>query len=432
MESTLPSGLIVRDLRHRAFPRDVDPNSNDAVGSVGPNVDAGYGDTHVMWDECGIAPPMVQAWQGWPVEWATPTWGSAVGMTEIMRRASTVFAAISKQAQIISTMPPYRTKNDETISDLAWMRNPQPAVYTGWIEAMEQIVFSYLAEGEVFLYATSRFESSGRISSWVVLNPSLVDVELNGMVRSYRVNKQAVSSDDILHIRYSSWPGDARGHGPLEAGARSMFGAEALEKYAANLAIRGGIPWGTLETPRRLTADQARSMQSQYVAARASAMGAPAILSGGLQLKPLTINPKDMALLELRQFDESRLAVLLGVPPFLLALPSGADSLTYSTTESMYDFHWRSSLRPMAAKLMEAITNWTLPFSPEERLELNRDEYTRPSFSDRVTAWATLHGIVDDDGKRAIDVAGIQRAERLKSAPGSGVPADQVLAEVPG
>ena len=33
----------------RTFPRDNTPNPNDPIGSVGPTVPAGFGDTHVMY-----------------------------------------------------------------------------------------------------------------------------------------------------------------------------------------------------------------------------------------------------------------------------------------------------------------------------------------------------------------------------------------------
>ena len=48
------------------------------------------------------------------------------------------------------------------------------------------------------------------------------------------------------------------------------------------------------------------------------------MLSGGLQWKAVQVNPKDMALLELSQYNEARIAVLLGVPPYLVGLPAGA------------------------------------------------------------------------------------------------------------
>jgi HK97 family phage portal protein len=411
VEYTTPSGLVVRDHRSRAFPRDVDPNGNEAIGTVGPDVPAGHGDTHVMYAADGVPPPMVQAWAGWPVEWATPTWGSMVGLGEITRRVSTLFAAIDKQAWQIATMPPYRTRDGKVVRKLAWMRNPQPQAYTGWIEAARQIMFSFLGAGEVLLWATQRFQDSGRVASWVMLNPGWVLVDLDGHIRRYSLGGADITAD-VLHIRYTSWPGDARGHGPLEAAMNTLFGAAALERYAAQLASRGGVPWGVLSAgAKNLAANQAWEIQQQYVQSRMSAMGAPAVLSGGLTLTPMNVSPKDMALLELRQFDEARIAVLLGVPPFLLGLPSGGDSLTYSTTESLYDFHWRSALRPFAAMLTEAIGNWALS-NPDESLELNRDEYVRPGFAERVAAYVALHGI-EEGGERGISLKEIRAAERL-------------------
>jgi hypothetical protein len=199
-----------------------------------------------------------------------------------------------------------------------------------------------------------------------------------------------------------------------------MFGVQALEQYQANLAMRGGIPWGVLSAPGNLTTDQASDMRERFVAARMSAMGAPAVLSGGVQLQPLAFNPRDKALLELRQFDESRIATLLGVPPTLLGLPIGDRSLTYRNADSIYDFHWRAYLRPKAAEIMEAISQWALPRT--QSVELNRDEYVRPDFAARANAYATLYGLVDELGRRAITIDEIRAAERLNTTrPGSSL-----------
>jgi HK97 family phage portal protein len=402
--------------RLRALPRDV-PSTVDA--------DESDGDTYVMYDGGAPAPPLVERWDGWPVEWSTPTWGTMVGLSEMTRRVSTVFAAVDKQARILSTMPPYRTKGNVVQPRLAWMRNPQPGVYTGWIEFFRQVVYSYLGSGEVFLWATDRFRESARISSFVMLNPSWVRVEADGELRRFWLNNVDITRD-VLHVRYASWPGDPRGHGPLEAAVRSMYGAAALEQYQADLAGRGGIPWGVITAPGRLTANQAHDMRSQYVASRLGARGAPAVFSGGATLEPFNISPRDMALLELRQFDEARIAVLLGVPPHLLGLPSGGDSLTYSTVEGIYDYHWRSSLRPFAAELMEAIGAWIFA-DPDEWLEVNRDEYVRPPIDKMAAVYATLHGIVETDElgveRRVLSVDQIQAALRLQatSAPATSL-----------
>ena len=120
----------------------------------------------------------------------------------------------------------------------------------------------------------------------------------------------------------------------------------------------------------------------------------------------MTMSPKDMAMLEIAQFTEARIAVLLGVPPYLMALPSGGDSMTYSNVSSLFDFHDRSSLRPKAAAVMAALSDWALP--GPQKAELNRDEYSRPAFNERAVAWVQLVGA----GIMSVDE--VRAAERLE------------------
>ena len=180
------------------------------------------------------------------------------------------------------------------------------------------------------------------------LRSDWVQVEFRDGVKRYTLGGADIT-DDILHIPYSSFPGDAHGHGPLEGAASALIGAAALEKYAAELAACGGIPWAVLQFPDELSSKQVDDIHTRWITARMRSNGAPAVLSGGFELKPLTLSPKDMALLELRQFNESRIAIALGVPPFLMGLPSGGDSLTYSTTEEPVQLplaHWFAAPRP--------------------------------------------------------------------------------------
>jgi len=440
MRYETPSGIIIDDRRHyraddpRSWPPNpnVDPPPPDGPG-VGPNMSEGFGNDHVMYPAVvepayttTLQAPPVQAWSGWPVEWNTPTWGGAMGLPDIISRVSTVFGAIDLNASIVSTMPPYRMVGRTVVEPLPWMSNPQPEVYTGWIEAMKQVVTSYYG-GEAFLWATARYPD-GTVRNWVMLDPAWVKVETMGQVRVYSMNDVDISAD-ILHLRYASWPGYAHGFGPLTALANNLFGVAAMEKYQANLAVRGGIPWGVLTAPGNLTRDQAGALRSNFVSARMSAMGAPATLSGGVTLTPFNLSPRDMALLELRQFDEARISVLLGVPPLLMGLPSG-DSMTYKNAEGIYDFHWRAFLRPKVAAIMEAISHWAL--ASNQSVELNRDDYVKPDFNDRVTGYAALFAIFDPaTGERAISVNEIRQIERLAALEGTA-PAPSALAVVEG
>lgn len=427
------TGLVVTDRRHtrsaddpRSWPDNANVQPPPPVG-VGPTTSEGFGNTHVMYDAQRPPLPQVQAWSGWPVEWSTPNWASSIGgLGGIINRVSIVFGAIDLNASILSTMPPYRLARNPVpspllpglgpgggsstvIDPLPWMNNPQPEVYTGWGEALKQVVTSYFNR-EAFLWCTQRYADGG-VRQWVMLNPAWVDIEMEGQIRRYEVGGLDIT-DDVLHIRYSSWPGVPHGVGPLEALGLTLFGVEAMERYQSNLAVRGGIPWGALTAPGNLSQAQALEMRDNFVAARLSAMGAPAVLSGGVTLAPFTLSPKDMALLELRQFDEARISTLLSVPSMLMGLPTGDKSMVYRNAEGVYDFHWRAYLRPKASAIMEAISNWALPST--QSIELNRDEYVRPPLNERAVIYNTLFNIVDPvTGQRAMTVEEIRTAERL-------------------
>jgi phage portal protein BeeE len=112
--------------------------------------------------------------------------------------------------------------------------------------------------------------------------------------------------------------------------------------------------------------------------------GYPAVLSGGLKWTPTQLDPEKMTLMDMQKFNESRIAVALGVPPFLVGLPSGGDSMTYSNVSQTFDFHWRMGLRPKAQFVMSALSGWLLP--RQTRVELNRDEYVQPGPSSAQNA----------------------------------------------
>ena len=147
---------------------------------------------------------------------------------------------------------------------------------------------------------------------------------------------------------------------------------------------------------------------------RAQNPGYPAVLSGGLKWTPTALNPKDMALLELAQFTNSQIAVLLGVPPPLVGLPTAGESLTYNTVLMALDQHWRTGRRPMATTVMNGLSEWLLPRGTT--VELNSDKYVQPGPLERAQTYEILSRIVDADGNPVLTVEQIQAAERFRAA----------------
>lgn len=425
-ESTRPSGLIVSTRQlgppdPQALPprSSFTPNENDPVGTVGPAPtadNAGAGAQHVMYPSSD--PPLeAQAWAGWPVAWDTPNTNS-LGMMGPASDLDVVWAAIDLNSRVAADMPVGVSRADTPQPSPSWIPNPQPELYTSWSEFFRQAWWSYQAIGEAFIVATSRF-ADGFPRTFMCLNPMFVTVDLDPAtgLRQYWIGGEPATAD-MLHIRYVSTPGDAHGHGPLEVAGARITAARVFMAYASDLARNGGVPWAVLKHKYRLSPKQAQTMKAQWIASARNRFGAPAILDSDADLQVLQVPPKDMALSELSQHTDARLATLLGVPAFLLSLPSGADSMTYTNVSQLFDQHWRITLRPMARFITRALSGWVLPAGNE--LEIDPESYIRADATARANYYTLMinAGIMTTDEARA--------AERLPPrAAGAGVPAKE-------
>lgn len=407
----------LRDVLTRSIRPPEQPNSNDPVeaapGTVGPpSATGGDPDGVVVTsdeDGTGWRPPpriMPSAWSGWPADWSTPSFGEATGVEPLVGVA---WACVDLNSNVLSTMPPYLVGAAPSLN-ADWLRNPDPDIYTSWEEFAKQLFWEF-QQGEAFVLSTARY-STGQPARFHIPAPWAVEVVRDDAgMRRYLIGKNDVTAD-ICHIRYQSTLIDLHGHGPLQAAGANLTAAAALAAYATSLVAGGGIPPSILKHEDELNATQSAELKAQWMQARMSSLGEPAVLSGGVTWEPVAVDPAKLALHELSQFNESRIAVLLGVPPFLVGLPSGGDSLTYSTVQSIFDYHWRAHLRPRAQIVMSALSEFLLPRGTT--VELNRDEYVRPGLYERAQSYQILAGIIDPaTGQPAITVDEIRNAERL-------------------
>jgi HK97 family phage portal protein len=340
---------------------------------------------------------MPSPWNGWPAEWSTPSFNMHSQFNTLIDVA---WMCLDKNASVLATMPVYRLRAGQMIDPTSWMGNPDRTIYTSWHEFAKQLFWDYQL-GEAFVL-TMAMGADGFPLSFRVVPPWLVNVEIRGGRRVYNIGALDVTGE-ILHVRYKSTTDGARGVGPLESAGARMVTAGLLTKYVRDTASTGGIPQYTLNTDMDLSRDDAEDLQNQWLERRRSDLAAPPVLDNGIKLEThQSMSPRDMTMFELSQFTEARIAELLGVPGPLVGLPTG-DSLTYSNITSLFDFHDRASLRPKAMDVMAALSWWALPRG--QSVELNRDEYTRPSFDERAEAWVKLVqvGIVTVDEVRAAE-----------------------------
>jgi HK97 family phage portal protein len=387
---------------------------NATVGdpdSVGPGYRAGDPDGVELEPATGsvqnrMAAIVPSPWDGWPATWASPQWGQ--GGSKLDELVDVAWAALDLNASVLSAMPVYRTQGGRVLPPAAWMANPDPDIYTDWSEFAKQLFWDFQL-GEAFVLPMS-YGSDNKPYTFRVIPPPLVNVEMGAGRRVYSIGSLDVTGE-ILHIRYKSTTDAAHGQGPLESGRTRLVAASVLARYASDFAASGAVPKYTLDTDQPLTQEQAQDLLDRWWESRMGNFGEPfkpAILSSGLKANPLQLSPQQMGLTDLTQYNEARISVLLGVPPFLLGLSTG-ESMTYSNVSQIFDFHDRRYLKTAATRVMSALSGWALPRG--ESVELNRDEYSRPSLKERAEAYKILSEIPD-----VLSGAEIRVMERLVDA----------------
>ncbi len=399
-------------------PDDIVPNPNDPASvppaTVGPPA-VTPGDPHGVTLEGNDAgswapPPRItpMPWSGWPAEWALPNWGGQ----QFQVLTDTAWTCLDKNANALAAMPPYLVGAAASLG-ADWLNNPDPDVYVSWEEFIKQVFWDYQL-GEAFILATSYY-ATGWPARFHVVPPWQITVQMMDGLRRYSIGGIDVTAN-VLHIRYQSVTNLAHGIGPLEAGSARLIAANVLTQYASTVAST--FPPSVLMYGGELAEGQAELLKAQWVSARMSGVGLPAVLEAGITWQPTATSPKDMALVELSQFNEARIAVMLGVPPFMLGLPAG-DSMTYKNATSLFDYYWRDGLKPKAQTVMSALSGWALPRNT--RVELNRDAYVQADLLERAQTYQILHSIVDPaTGQQAMTVQEIRDAERL----GNSTPPD--------
>lgn len=266
----------------------------------------------------------------------------------------------------------------------AWLANPDPAHLNGLTDAIWQIAWCLYRHGEAFIWCTSRYWDTYP-SSWTVLDPVTMDLQLIGGELYFSSNGVPLDNRDVLWIRRNPRPG-RRGTGVLQSYWAAMRSAWASERHAAQVLDGSGVPAAVIKHAQRLTSDKAKELQAQWVEAVRSRMGAPAVLADGLDFSILSWSPRDLMLLELREYDSKQIASAYGVPAFLLNL-SQSGGLNYNNPTNLFRLWWQAELMPMARRIEVGLSTW-LPSG--QSISFDASTLLRADFSSFVAGWLSM------------------------------------------
>lgn len=291
------------------------------------------------------------------------------------------------------------------------LRAPNP--FETYHEFMAKLVASMVWKGNAYLRPFSR-DSQGQIAGLEVAHPDDVTVAWDRarVFPTYRWRGRPMQRDrDIFHIPLFLLPGDPLGKGPITAARLTLAGAAAEAEFGRTLFADNATPPGLIKVQGKTQAE-VDEIQKRIDEKAAEGKRTPRVISNA-EWEQLTINPVDAQFLESRQFSIQEIARLFGVPGLFLGVATG-DSLTYSTTESLFRLFVNATLRPTYLERIEQTFSRMLVRGKAARF--NPNELLRADIKARYEA----HKIGLEAGFLTLDE--VRREEGLPPLPAGAAP----------
>jgi HK97 family phage portal protein len=180
--------------------------------------------------------------------------------------------------------------------------------------------------------------------------PEAFDYVASG--RTVRFHAPGDGPSPVLHLMHHHPADDHYGLSGMEAAATAIDIHNEASRWNKALLDNAARPSGALV----YAADGANMTDDQYERLRgelengftgAANAGRPLLLEGGLDWKPLSLTPKEMDFIELKNMAAREIALALGVPPLLLGLPGDS---TYANHAEASRAFWRQCIAPLVKR----------------------------------------------------------------------------------
>lgn len=173
----------------------------------------------------------------------------------------------------------------------------------------------------------------------------------------------------IVHINVNRPPGALLGTSPLSAGLPALASIVAAEDYAAAWFLTSGVPSVTLKTKDAMTPEEAEALKAQWLIARSSPGPTPAVLAGGIEDTYPDVDPQGAQLQQTRDYGNTVVARLLGIPAPLLHVATSGSTITYTNTAAALEELVRVTIAPTYMPPIEAALSDLIPSTQTARLD---------------------------------------------------------------
>jgi HK97 family phage portal protein len=182
----------------------------------------------------------------------------------------------------------------------------------------------------------------------------------------YGVNGRAVrfhaaeGASPVLHLMLAHPIDDHYGLSAMEAAATAIDIHNEASRWNKAFLDNAARPSGALV----YAADGANMSEEQYDRLKreleegfqgTANAGRPLLLEGGLDWKPLSLSPKDMDFIELKNVAAREIALAFGVPPLVLGLAGDNTHANYAEANRVF---WRQCVAPLVRKTAQSLSLW--------------------------------------------------------------------------
>lgn len=250
---------------------------------------------------------------------------TALGLSAVMR-------CVTLLADTVASMPlrAYRARAGVRESIPLPSVLASPDIESNQFELVHSTMVSLGLHGNAYLYLDR--DSRANVIGIVPLHPYQMQVlsAKDASRRRYLHLGTEIPNENLVHIRWFTPPQSLVGVSPLIQSRQIVGLGLAMDRFLAQFYGDGATPSSVLESDRDLTTDQARVLQATWEAQHRKHRR-PAVLSGGLRFKQVTMSASDAQMAEMREQVVRDVARVYGVPSHLVG--AMGDNQTYQNVE---------------------------------------------------------------------------------------------------
>lgn len=283
-------------------------------------------------------------------------------ITKPYEQHTVVYAAIRRKADAIAMVPWVISGENGEIID----STDHPAVrlfdevnpYMSKYELWEAIVILLDLYGEAFVVKDREEYKGLPVYLWIVRPDTMKEQVYGGRLVAWEYTANGsvkmLYPEEVIQFKYYNPYNIFRGLAPAKVLKETIETDGEAAKYNKRFFENDGTPGAVFTTEQQLTDTQYRRLKAQLIESRQGSIHAfrAMLLDGGIDVKNLSANLKDMQFLELRKYSKEEIAMVFGIPKQELQL---YEDINYATARTIEVGYWKKTLIPLMRKIEDKI-----------------------------------------------------------------------------